>query len=147
MMSRPAKWVVALVVLIVGISAVSICAWVLWHRLYQRPYTDESLRQQWTSDGTLARLRMWSQPYLGTNKPLPPYNQWPQTNPAVCETWAVTDSNKTTTAIAFSLGGADNGHGIVIGSAPPADFPFPVRSQWSDDVWWFDEVPVYYERK
>jgi hypothetical protein len=132
---------VLLVLFFGGLSAFGV-HWILTHA-FQRPYTEQSLRLQWQQDGTLMRLRAWADARIGkavwgTNEP--------ETVPRISggahvfDVWPVKGTSGSIDAVAIMLGGADNHHGLLIG-AKPTQFWFPIKSQWTNDVYWFDEVP------
>jgi hypothetical protein len=129
-----------------GIIVILVIAgglWWLWENAFLRPYSGETLRAQWTADGTLANLKSWAEEVIAGKRSS---RNWPKVpEPAsIGVAYTLRDRDERVIAVAFEMGGADNHHGLIIGQRPE-NF-FPVRAQWEGRVWWYDEVPNLDER-
>lgn len=65
------------------------------------------------------------------------------TGPAViADVYPLGDEHKKIVGVVFELGGADNHHGLLIGKGSAERMHWPIRAQWEEDIWWYDEVPL-----
>lgn len=142
MKQRQRNVLIVCFVVVFGGLATFGAEWVLEHG-FRRPYTEQSLRTKWQQDGTLASLRRWANHRIGGTS-------WgsteSQTIPTVTggahvfDVWPLKASSGLVSAVAITLGGADNHHGIIVGTKPK-EFWFPIKNAWAEDTYWFDEVP------
>lgn len=144
---RSLPWI-ALLGIVVAAAGFGI-RWIALHA-FTRPYTSSFLRDQWATDGTLDKLRTWAQIRLaeGTitrkadaelRRLSPPFDRASAT--------ILRDQDKGVSAIIVEFGGADNHHGLIIGRlSEKYNYCSWIRSQWCDDMWWYDEVPRMDER-
>jgi hypothetical protein len=129
------------------LSAMSYGAWWMSTHFFTRNHTESSLHRVWAADGSLARLKTWTEPRLG-HKDFGEirFAELPKiTGPVgINGVEPLRNTSGIYVAVAFEFGGADNHHGIIIGTDSPevlAHAPWPVRKQWEPGVWWYDEIP------
>lgn len=134
-------------IVLLGILITAAGFGVRWFALhaFTRPYTSTSLREQWTADGTLDTLREWARTRFaeGTitrkadgelRRLSPPFDRASAIIPR--------DPEKGVAAVLVEFGGNDKHHGLIIGGlSEQYNYSSWVRSQWRDDVWWYDGSP------